>query len=580
MVDQPEHAENKNIEIPQNENPEGVTHQSNNRADTAIKQPKKYRYKIFTRLFFICILIALPVIAFVPQWLVSANGVRQLIIRSVPHLQGDVLVGKASIGWFKPLRIQDVEFRATKSDPTPIRVGSIEGRLGLLEIIQNGGRLGIITVKDTEIYLAYDDDHVSNLQKTFGTELQKTQPPKQSNPLKTVSQEVHGPADERVRIAMEDIRLRIDGPWASQPWESESIDIEVILNQYTNGIKEWTLTPVALLDHARLNPSVAAGLLSYAAPILANTTRARGEFSLVIDEARWVAGQGRMATIDGSLTLHEVEVGPGPMVTKIVASLPGELPTPPTIRIAESSKVHFRKSDRRIWHEGLSFGIPLKSSGQRLDITSEGFVGIDDRSIDLTLSLPIPKSLPSDRPLFAALAGKTLKASVEGSLDKPTLQLDGSLKETVANVAADFLRELRNKKLKTQPDGATNETRTTGDQPPSTNQLPSTKRNPQNMENLANQNASEEKTGTAKKLDQLKDLLPAEISDDPTTDTVIDAVGGLLDEVARRRAEREKAKNNLPSGSNNQDRPARRFLKKLLDSGTEGSGEQISENTD
>ena len=45
MVDQPEHAENKNIEIVQNENPEGVTHQSNNRADTAIKQPKKYQYQ-------------------------------------------------------------------------------------------------------------------------------------------------------------------------------------------------------------------------------------------------------------------------------------------------------------------------------------------------------------------------------------------------------------------------------------------------------------------------------------------------------------------------------------------------------
>ena len=44
MVDQPEHAENKNIEIPQNETPEGVTHQSNNRADTAIKQAKIYRY--------------------------------------------------------------------------------------------------------------------------------------------------------------------------------------------------------------------------------------------------------------------------------------------------------------------------------------------------------------------------------------------------------------------------------------------------------------------------------------------------------------------------------------------------------
>ena len=95
---------------------------------------------------------------------------------------------------------------------------------------------------------------------------------------------------------------------------------------------------------------------------------------------------------------------------------------------------------------------PSKHPVHRLDITSEGFVGIDDRSIDLTLSLPIPDSLPKDRPLFAALAGKTIKASVEGTLDDPKLQLDASLKQTAADVAADFIRELRNKKNQTPPD--------------------------------------------------------------------------------------------------------------------------------
>ncbi len=580
MSDQPKHAENKNIEMRRNEthgnneNHEAAAQENNTCASIATQQPERHRNRILSRVFFACILIVLPAIALLPQWLVSANGIRQLIIRSVPNLQGDVLVGEASIGWLKPLRINDVVFRPSTSDPAPIRVGSIKGTLGLLEIIQNGGRLGTMTVEGTEIHLAYDDDHVSNLQKTFGTELQKKQSIEPSNFPEPAPQKVYGSADERVHIAIKDAHLRIDGPWSSKPWESEPIDIEVILNQYTNGMKEWALTPVTLLDHARLNPSVAAGALSYAAPILANTTQAQGEFSLVIDEARWIAGKGKMATIDGNLTLHKVEVGPGPLVTKIVASLPGELPTPPTIRIAESSKVHFRKSDRHVWHEGLSFGIPLKSSGQRLDITSEGFVGIDDRLIDLTLSLPIPKTLPSDRPLFAALAGKTLKASVKGSLDKPTLQLDSSLKQTVANVAADFIKELRNKKSTTQVDDDTDPIRNTDNQPNKTTN------NPQNIENSTNQTAPKEMGGTAKKLDQLKDLLPAEISDDPTTDTVIEAVGGLLDEVAKRRAEREKTKGKQPSNNNANDRPARRFLKKLLDGSTEDSRDPSSENTD
>ena len=79
------------------------------------------------------------------------------------------------------------------------------------------------------------------------------------------------------------------------------------------------------------------------------------------------------------------------------------------------------------------------------------------------------------------------------------------------------------------------------------------------------QKTSEEKVGNAKKLDQLKGLLPTDISDDPTTDAVIDAVGGLLDEVAKRRAEREQMKSKENPDKPQQDRPARRFLKRLLD---------------
>ncbi|HBU37512.1 MAG TPA: hypothetical protein DEB70_06865, partial [Planctomycetaceae bacterium] len=509
-----------------------------------------------------------------PQWLVSASGVRQLIVRSVPNLRGDVFVGAASIGWYTPLKIRDIEFRSARSEPTPIRIGSIEGTQGLLEIIRNGGRLGLLTVNDTELHLAYDENHISNFQATIGTEPQTNQLRNLSkNSTPPPPQHPTGPTNERVRIAVKDARVRIDGPWTSTPWESESIEVEAVLNQYTDGTKEWALTPVTLLNHAQLNPSVAAGALAYAAPILANTTRASGEFSLVIDEARWIAGEEKMAAIDGNLTLHAVDIGPGPMVAKIIAALPGQLPVPPTVRIAESSKVHFRKSDRHVLHEGLAFGIPLKTSGDRLDITSEGSVGIDDRSINLTLSLPIPDSLPTDRPLFAALAGKTIMASVEGTLDDPKLQLDASLKQTAADVAADFIRELRNKKNQTPPNKSSEKSSDDPEQRPA-----SSASNP-SMKNPRRQQAPEEKIGNAKKLDQLKGLLPPDISDDPTTDAVIDAVGGLLDEVAKRRAERGQMKSKEATDTPDQNRPARRFLKKLLDAGNNEASDDAAEKS-
>ena len=572
MADKPEHVENRNASLPQNTNLGAGAHQSGSNVTDLSQQPRKPHYQVLRMGLFAGILLACAAVVLLPHWLVSASGVRQLIVQSVPNLRGDVFVGAASIGWFTPLKIRDIEFRSARSGPTPIRIGSIEGTQGLLEIIRKGGRLGLITVNDTELHLAYDENHVSNLQETVGIEPQTRQLSNQpeSTPL---PQQPTGPLDERVRIAVKDARVRIDGPWTSTPWESDAIDVEAVLNQYTDGTKEWALTPVTLLDHAQLNPSVAAGALAYAAPILANTTRASGEFSLVIDEARWIAGEEKTATIDGNLTLHAVDIGPGPMVAKIIAALPGQLPVPPTVRIAESSKVHFRKSDRRIRHEGLAFGIPLKTSGDRLDITSEGSVGIDDRSIDLTLSLPIPDSLPTDRPLFAALAGKTIKASVEGTLDDPKLQLDASLKRTAADVATDFIRELRNKKNQTPPEEGSGKTRATPEQQPL-----SPADNP-GMKSLKSQKTSEEKVGNAKKLDQLKGLLPTDISDDPTTDAVIDAVGGLLDEVAKRRAEREQMKSKESSDTPQQDRPARRFLKKLLDAGNNETSDDTADKS-
>ena len=574
MADKPDHVENRNTSLPQDENLKAEAHQSESIVTDLSQQSKKPHFRVLGIVLSAVTLIACVVVTLLPQWLVSASGVRQLIVRSVPNLRGDVFVGAASIGWYTPLKIRDIEFRSARSEPTPIRIGSIEGTQGLLEIIRNGGRLGLLTVNDTELHLAYDENHISNFQATIGTEPQTNQLRNLSkNSTPPPPQHPTGPTNERVRIAVKDARVRIDGPWTSTPWESESIEVEAVLNQYTDGTKEWALTPVTLLNHAQLNPSVAAGALAYAAPILANTTRASGEFSLVIDEARWIAGEEKMAAIDGNLTLHAVDIGPGPMVAKIIAALPGQLPVPPTVRIAESSKVHFRKSDRHVLHEGLAFGIPLKTSGDRLDITSEGSVGIDDRSINLTLSLPIPDSLPTDRPLFAALAGKTIMASVEGTLDDPKLQLDASLKQTAADVAADFIRELRNKKNQTPPNKSSEKSSDDPEQRPA-----SSASNP-SMKNPRRQQAPEEKIGNAKKLDQLKGLLPPDISDDPTTDAVIEAVGGLLDEVAKRRAERGQMKSKEATDTPDQNRPARRFLKKLLDAGNNEASDDAAEKS-
>ena len=531
---------------------------------TAVKRSRPMR-PVFA-VGIVLAVVSTVLVATLPNWLVSPAGVRQVLLRSIPELKGDVRVEAASIGWFSPLSIRGLGLVPADGGPAPISVEEIKGDHGLLAILMERGRLGRIEVTGLTLDLVFDKQHVSNLQQLLG------RPPK-----RPVSGEAPGEppastgdtskADEQVRVVVADAKIRVEGPWTKDRWESEPIDLEATLRRTDTGDREWSLAPVTLLDHARLDPSVAAGVLAYAAPILADATRTGGEFSLVIEEARWPAGRGEEATVSGMLTLHKVDVGPGPLVEGLVRVLPGRLPAPPTIRVAEASQVQFRQANRRVWHEGLAFGIPLAESGERLDIESAGSVGLDDRSLDLTLSLPIPADLPQERPLLAAIAGKTLRLRVAGNLDEPQLKLDESLKQTVTAVAGDVLENLRQQRAE----------RAAATKPQSSNSGAMPLKSEANQGDRpavgAEKPARNDSGGTAAKLNQLKGMLPAEVSDDPTTDAVIDAVGGLLDEVARRRAARKQEQvdkdKTQPSGESadtpKQSRPARRLLKQLLD---------------
>ena len=261
MADNPEQVEHRNTSAHRDENQEKPRAEGESIAGDLPQQPKKRRYRFLGMGLLTCLLIACAAIASLPQWLVSADGVRQLIIRSVPNLRGDVFVRAASIGWYTPLTIQDIEIRSARSEPTPVRIGSIEGTRGLLEIIRKGGRIGLITVNNAELHLSYDENHDSSLQETIGIGAQTGQLDNRPDKPTPSPQRPTGPTDERVRISVKDARIRIDGPWTSTPWESKAIDVEATLNQYTDGTKEWALTPVTLLDHAQLSLQLLRGHL-------------------------------------------------------------------------------------------------------------------------------------------------------------------------------------------------------------------------------------------------------------------------------------------------------------------------------
>jgi hypothetical protein len=451
-------------------------------------------------------------VAALPWLLSSPARMSRLIAGAVPELQGDVRIGSVRLGWTGPIVLEDVAIVPRAGGAPPIRVRRIEASRGLAAILLSGGDVGRLRVEGLEADVAYDEEHRSNLAGLFV-------------PAEAAAASA-GPAGKR-RARKSPLRLRLEvagaivrmrGPWAGEPWESDPIDVRATLAPAADGDwSEWTLEPVQLLADARMEPGVAQGVLAYIAPVLADATRTSGRFSLRIDGARLPVGEPAAGQVAGVLAMHEVVLGPGPLVERLFEALPGRLPAPPAIRIADEANVKFRLADRRVWHEGLEFGLPLAKPGQRLDVNSSGSVGLDDKSLDVRLSLPIPADLPQDKPLLAALAGKRVSLGIGGFLEKPKVNFDGSIKATAGEVLGDFLDRVRGG----SPPRPV---------PPAVNQ-PGAAAPPQ--------------PGWKPEGTPPGDTVPAAAapasSGDATAEAIVDLVGGVLEEVAKRRAERRAA---------------------------------------
>ncbi|MFN6190846.1 MAG: hypothetical protein ACK54F_03910 [Planctomycetia bacterium] len=469
---------------------------------------------------------------FVP-WLASDPArLSRLIAQAVPELQADVTIGKAQIGWSGPIVIEDIRVVPRNGARPPVSIKRIEGSHGLAAMLLSLGDLGRFRVEGLEADIVFDANRDSNL-----TGLVLSPPPATGDTGRA------GPRKSpvRVRFEVDDAIAKIAGPWAPDAWVSDPTDIKARLAPSPDGnFSEWTVDRVQLLEDARLEANVAQGVLAYIAPVMADATRTSGRFSLKIDGATFPVGAPEAARLAGSLAMHEVDLGPGPLATNVMQSLPGRLQLPTSVRIADDSNVEFHLADRRVWHKGLEFGLPLAKPGQRLDINSSGSVGLDDKSLDLKLALPIPADLPGDRPLLASLAGKSISVGIGGMLGEPKVNFDGSIRATAGEVAAELIDRLRSggQPLPPRPADA-----------PAPNWVPPKPSETQAEAETQSQEQSKPAASTAEKLNDIKSKLPAEISQNPSADAVIDLVGGVLDEVAKRRAERAAAAAENPDAA-------------------------------
>jgi hypothetical protein len=375
--------------------------------------------------------VALLGVGSVPWWLSDTARLSRLIARAIPELKADVQIDKAWIGWTGPIVLEGVRVVPHDGAAVPLTIRRIEGSHGLVAMLVSAGDVGRVRLEGVEGALVFNADRTSNLAGLVAPRLDDS-----------ATRDARGPRHSplRMRVETDDAVLRITGPWTDDPWVSDPIRLRAALGPAAEGShSEWTVEPVEVFTNAVMEPGVAQGVLAYIAPVLADATRTAGRFSLHLDGARLPVGRPEAGTLAGTLSMHEVVLGPGPLVSRVFASLPGRLPPPPTVLFADEARVQFMLAEERVWHKGLEFGLPLAKPGQRLDVESSGSVGLADGSLDVTLKLPIPADLPQDRPLLAALAGKTVSVGIGGVLGAPQVNFNGSIKQAAGEVVTDLI---------------------------------------------------------------------------------------------------------------------------------------------
>lgn len=208
------------------------------------------------------------------------------------------------------------------------------------------------------------------------------------------------------------------------------------------------LAPGPLVTDVAISQQVTERVLKFIAPVLADSARIAGRFSMALSEFAAPltpppSGPPPVRAA-GVLDVHQVRVLPGPAVAEWVAlarQIAGVArdgveavgqPSDAVLVAIDDSRVEFKLIDGRVYHRGLRFNV-----GDAL-VQSEGSVGMDE-SLDLVLSVPILDEWVERRPvILGRLRGQAVRIPVQGTLSRPKInrdafkQLSGQLLESAA----------------------------------------------------------------------------------------------------------------------------------------------------
>lgn len=313
----------------------------------------------------------------------------------------------ATGGWFTPLTFHDVHISDDKGQIV-CTIKELRTTKGLLSFITEPDDVGRLTFVEPKVSVKVAED---------GKWPEFSQKPSKS----------------RLVYEVVDGELDVSVPWRKLPIvDVAKLDITGKIGPGPDGRRTLTVDATQVFDHEPLSEAHTEQNFALIAPVLSQSTTVSGSASVWLDTISMpLEGEQKSPfPIRGRAEFHTLDARLKEDWIRQLAALTGGITgttLPDRVEVVKDSDVQFEISETGIRHEGMVFLLP--EIAKELQITSEGTIQLDE-SLDLSLSVKVPKIVPANRPMLSFLSQLTaepIQLAVKGTVSKPTLEMPQGL---------------------------------------------------------------------------------------------------------------------------------------------------------
>jgi len=371
-------------------------------------------------------------VLFLPAML-GSKWVYEPLIKRLARDKFILTIDSVKLNWFSPLEFRGIAIKQaispneSNTSSSIVSIEAIKSNRGLLGYLWNGRNLGRIEIQKPRIDIALLEDG-TNLERLLDSIQEK-------DPLKQ-------PVDKKP-LAKLDLEVAIRGLSVYVSPRENQGEMEVVppfdieLSYFAiRDEPQLIVKPAEILDEVQLTQELINLGLDRAIPFLAKSAWFDGRVSLTIKHITIPLEQPQRSSGEAFMTLHEVRSGPlEPLIVgalDAIASL-REKEASHELVFVDGSKITIKVEDERVFHSGLEAGLPRLDP--RLQVASEGYVGLVDQALELRIEIPVPIEQLARRESVKQLGVPKVTLPIGGTLEHPEVKWGAMRGESAAVLA-------------------------------------------------------------------------------------------------------------------------------------------------